>query len=1027
MTNFNRQESQATQAAEMLVGPNSRSPLTFTSQIQHSESTGLENDLDTWLRLLVTTDRENREEVQALAETGRWKGTYKNNTAYSVNDEVKRNSDYLRRHTAGNSGGSYNANQWVILAGLELAAAKFHEAFANVVNSLPNLEEYKGVWTNAAADFNFKQGDVVEHPLAGGTNFKIFYMCRQDHAKGSNAPDLDTTNWHLLTPVYQGAHIDSWYHSGAMVIDNSEFWVAKEHVVRGDPAPSASNNTKWGSISGESVTKARVYSRLKEILVKGSHINLTEDDDLESITVGTVGSTDSFERETTDGTVLWDGNGELHHVSIPLHGLSKGDIIELRGTVTPPDGANLTGVYWQATNPDNGYAFNIAQVIADSTQTTRRGWLQTANVRIGPESEQPTRSSDMPGAVRQIDSDPIESITFVEALKDLESVTVYFCVMGRGTGNQHAIATTTAFAPSPVSQEVAYYGAKRVLRGGSNISLRADDAKEEITVETKTTVPRAPLAANSFWGRAVGQTSETSEALRYRSVDSQDTREAPDDAYSLTWKRNSPLRVTADGVDFIDLFSPQSPSNPDGYDANRPGLIFISNTTTRGGKKIKPRFHMNGVDFTAANAGTTTREFDVTIKLTPANERTYGSDERVTVGFSHAYTDGLVLSSRRGFDFRGGHQDPFTYTYRFTLTRAPVSVGNQDYFQITLDVDFGSQQNIEGTTFSEIDVTFSLPHAGQNVVPTWGLYDATTQVSVDELASEIGMHNPWLINLSIDDAEEAKLGLSTEAKETDKAEVQDKFHPSDPSSTVPQLVYALRDLRRVKISVASSATSTVPHNVKVFLISWVPDLFDPFVVGSFNITKGSYDYEFNVDGVLENQHFMFVATERIWANNAVSTRPHFGNIGYPEFKWDVTIQPSLGQVFQVIPGLVETRTVVIGNNTREKILGTVKQLPPPENWLAMHFRSNGVEATVPIPPGYFVAEAHDTPSGEHPALVGAAHRSRNKTGTIVTNKLVALTKDIQTDPHQYQVAFYGDDGVREASPWIEEILIDYIR
>ena len=134
------------------------------------------------------------------------------------------------------------------------------------------LEEYKGVWTTLANAFAFKSGDIVEHPLAGGT-LKIFYISQTDHTKGSSAPDLDTTNWHLLAPLYQGDRIDSWYHRSAITRHNGSLWLANANVVRGDPAPGGTGDTKWVpffEVADGSITEDKLSTAVQNQLGGGA-------------------------------------------------------------------------------------------------------------------------------------------------------------------------------------------------------------------------------------------------------------------------------------------------------------------------------------------------------------------------------------------------------------------------------------------------------------------------------------------------------------------------------------------------------------------------------------------------------------------------------------------------------------------------------------------------------------------------------------------------------------------------------------
>ncbi len=136
--------------------------------------------------------------------------------------------------TLRRSGHTVGVNTW----GGKLGTAALAEAYAL---------SYLGTWTDLAAGTEIAEGAVVEHPLAGGDAISVFYRSRTAHTKAANAPDLDTTNWTLVGPLYQGDWLDTWYHRTAMVADDGKLWLAVEHVVRGDPRPSTHGQTKWKS------------------------------------------------------------------------------------------------------------------------------------------------------------------------------------------------------------------------------------------------------------------------------------------------------------------------------------------------------------------------------------------------------------------------------------------------------------------------------------------------------------------------------------------------------------------------------------------------------------------------------------------------------------------------------------------------------------------------------------------------------------------------------------------------------------
>ena len=92
-------------------------------------------------------------------------------------------------------------------------------------------------WSSIAQNSQVAVGTLVHH---GGATF----ACITAHARSTTGPDGDSDNW-LILSNWAGQWENKWYPQGTMVERGGNPYVANENVNRGDPAPDASNNTKW--------------------------------------------------------------------------------------------------------------------------------------------------------------------------------------------------------------------------------------------------------------------------------------------------------------------------------------------------------------------------------------------------------------------------------------------------------------------------------------------------------------------------------------------------------------------------------------------------------------------------------------------------------------------------------------------------------------------------------------------------------------------------------------------------------------
>ena len=86
------------------------------------------------------------------------------------------------------------------------------------------------------------------------------------HAKGTNGPDTQNDRWTVLNN-WGGDWSNRYYHSGVFVEHVGATWVATEDVESGDPAPGASDNTKWTSVGGNTDHLAAQILALQQLTI----------------------------------------------------------------------------------------------------------------------------------------------------------------------------------------------------------------------------------------------------------------------------------------------------------------------------------------------------------------------------------------------------------------------------------------------------------------------------------------------------------------------------------------------------------------------------------------------------------------------------------------------------------------------------------------------------------------------------------------------------------------------------------------
>ena len=104
---------------------------------------------------------------------------------------------------------------------------------------------WRGSWSEIAQGTAIRVGDVVEH-----TGF--YYICEIAHNRTGSGPDAQPDNWTVLNN-WGGTWSNRNYHSGVFVTHAERVWVSEADVNPDEPAPGASNNTKWVEVGSTRV------------------------------------------------------------------------------------------------------------------------------------------------------------------------------------------------------------------------------------------------------------------------------------------------------------------------------------------------------------------------------------------------------------------------------------------------------------------------------------------------------------------------------------------------------------------------------------------------------------------------------------------------------------------------------------------------------------------------------------------------------------------------------------------------------
>ena len=551
-----------------------------------------------------------------------------------------------------------------------------------------------------------------------------------------------------------------------------------------------------------------------------------------------------------------------------------------------------------------------------------------------------------------------------------------------------------------ISPAAFYTHLKPSLKAGGGIVINADDDAHTLSIGTDGTPvrPIAPDVVGAFWGRAPGQTDVTATPLRLRAVDSDDLRTPHDAAYSAYFYHNANDELTINNGDTFDLVRRLHPAFPDtaeGYASTRPGFLLDPN-------HVNPTLNSNGVEFTAASAGSTERVFDVSVRVVPKNNREYTSDESLDIWLANDGGANRINVSKtltgQTVHYGGGHQAPFEVTFKnVQYTGAPRS-GRNDWFRVWLQPHTGSAQ-ITAQTFNGWKVSWSLPHLGHNVVQKYDFPSALDLASIEDFG------NYYLCPLAVSGADNQ--GASTAAKQTDKAECE---------VTSDGYIKALRDLRRVELTFASTHTPSRSDIATYSLISWVPGLITPYRVAEWPYQNTAFTHTATMLGLMEGQMLAVVCDTDILADDINAN-------GAPEITWDPSIDPTDSATVAVVPGLINVHTIAFQGAARsagDYTLGAVADLPDVTRWDALRLQSNGVRSTVIIPPDLVIPTSAGGPDKATPTLGPISIRSQSASGTIYHDRSVSIWRD-GTD---LKLRVYSG-AAHQSTPWLDSIELEY--
>ena len=164
-----------------------------------------------------------------------WKGDWHSGTSYFFGDTV-----------------NHETRVWTLTAAATVHTAKrgsstepgTDSAWTQIiVGHTSDVPGWRGEWDDLAGA-SIRTGDMVRHR-------GFYYVAKNDlTTRGGTAPDLDNTNWDLISGVLGDYASETWWPQGGIVKYEGHWWYSTEQVENTDPAPGAQSNTKWLQIGG---------------------------------------------------------------------------------------------------------------------------------------------------------------------------------------------------------------------------------------------------------------------------------------------------------------------------------------------------------------------------------------------------------------------------------------------------------------------------------------------------------------------------------------------------------------------------------------------------------------------------------------------------------------------------------------------------------------------------------------------------------------------------------------------------------
>ena len=564
--------------------------------------------------------------------------------------------------------------------------------------------------------------------------------------------------------------------------------------------------------------------------------------------------------------------------------------------------------------------------------------------------------------------------------------------------------------PGKLKPKATYLDSKTVLRAGANVTVTPNDTAQEIVVAAQQSGrPIAPEAEGSFWGRAMGQTDAIAHALKLRAIDSHDQRQIQD-AYGYIPGGGTIADQTfqaQSGTNFTRWNCSNFDDNPGSYESNRPGLLI-----DRGHNQLNP----NGVDFSNATAGTTTRVMRIRVIFEPDNQRDYGADEELELWVranngSRIRTPEPNTVVRHTWHFAGGDQRPFDFTFDLEFTGAPRR-GTADGISLNLQYRPPSNQVVALT--GGIQVEISLPALGAiPAQPLTAAAESTFQVPGDRSRGIIGWHVPDTNDHT----------GKNEPGESDRADIHLVRPTGWPSQADSPFLQAAQDLQQVRISMSGNFASDGRGGQVLLLYRSPAAGIGPTVLATVDHpASGALTLDYTQDAVLGGDEF-WIAVLGTGLGQGTQT-----------LTWDANVAGGKPVLSTVIEGVIHTveddlasgnangvrlRTYVWPAATYPDLIEAAKAGRLHE----LRIYSNGFDSAISLA-GRIPPEGTDpvnVASRTQPVVFGLAPRG-TETGSSYEGRLGA---NFWLDNDGLNVRFQSV-GTPQPQVWIENIQIDYL-